>query len=179
MPHIFWSTRHGYIFVFLCLHAVCVCALDNDLCLIFLFKSRQRSKGLFVMRRNMAARTIFKIITTSCSFSHSICLRIGCLCVCMNLCVRGFSGSGFCRWWGSRRLQFVCSHYPLGLGCVCRGVSQVVSECLGRCDFPMTKHNNSRLGFSHKAIGIIHWFTNKAPRTPTQRWAWLRLYGGR
>lgn len=127
-PHFLIYRTLLYICFFVCLHAVCVCALDSDLCLIFLFQSRQRSKGLFVMRRNMAARTIFKIITTSCSFSHSICLRIGCLCVCMNLCVRGFSGSGFCRWWGSRRLQFVCSHYPLGLGCVCVGVCLRLSQ---------------------------------------------------
>lgn len=40
------------------------------------------------------------------------------------------------------------------------------AECLGRCDFSMTKRHNGRLGFSHKAIGIIHWFNNKLAEHP-------------
>lgn len=43
----------------------------------------------------------------------------------------------------------------------------VMGACLGRCDFPMTERCNSRLGFSHKAIALIHCFTSKAMRTPT------------
>lgn len=30
----------------------------------------------------------------------------------------------------------------------------------------MTKRHNGRLGFSHKAIGIIHWFNNKLAEHP-------------
>lgn len=54
--------------------------------------------------------------------------------------------------------------HPLGIGWV---PGCVMGACLGRCDFPMTERCNSRLGFSHKAIALIHCFTSKAMRTPT------------
>lgn len=98
----------------------------------------------------------------------------GCLCVSLCICAPGaFPGSGFCRWSGSRRLWCACSRHPSGERvCVSQGA------WLGRYDFPMTEQHNSRLDFSHKAIGIILWFTNKALRTPTLQRAWVKLRSG-
>lgn len=127
-------------------------------------------------------RKIVIIVTASCSFSCSICLRVGLhhrlfLWVFVYICASGaFPCSGYCRWWGPVSCDVYDLASPLGRMGVC--VSGCVSEWLGRCDFPMTKRRNSRLGHSHKAIGIIHWFTNKAPRTPTLWKAWVKLQRG-
>lgn len=65
LPHIIWSTGHGYILVFLsCIWPVFmqVCALTSNLSknlfFFFKFQSGQQSKEPFVMRRNIAAHSV-------------------------------------------------------------------------------------------------------------------------
>lgn len=78
-------------------------------------------------------RKIVIIVTASCSFSCSICLRVGLhhrlfLWVFVYICASGaFPCSGYCRWWGPVSCDVYDLASPLGRMGVCVGVCLRVS----------------------------------------------------